>query len=346
MANQPQSTGSNYNQKSSSKAKAPKRGRKVKARKHKKTGVSGQKAYDNKQTAAINSLTKKVYSLEMSKYGKVQQNFHSLERTLRPTATKPLCFDLTDFTCVRPVLASAPPINGAIVYQHALVPPVNVSTASHWLPAQNDNLYWNNNNDDQPDGGAYLCKMVTYFVEVTGARFLSNTRVRFDVISQKPAGYLPNSQLADEAVLPDTLNFMKHLCEPHVNRINPVYFKKYMTKTIFINSSKTAGTKGTTANKMRFSFTLRPNKVCIQNETNPIVGGGIQYDPDLPPPSLAQQEEIDRGNFGPNNVPITQPLWCIISTDDGAGSDVGTEGVEIKISRRCVWADALGSSAL
>lgn len=342
MANQPSSTSSNYNQMQSSKIKPPSKRKSLKFRKYKKSGVSGQKMADNKQTAAINDLSKKVYSLEMSKYGKTQQNFHSLERNLVPINTKPLCFDLTDFTCIRP---GDPEINGGSVWQHYLAPPVNVSTASHWKLEGATNLYWNNNNDDQPDGGAYLAKMATYYVEVRGNTFLSNTRVRFDVVSQKPDALIPNSLSTEDANLPDTLNYLKNLCEPHLNRINPVYFKKYFSKVIFLNSSKTATTKGTTANVIRFSFTIRPNKVCIQNETNPQVGGGIVVDPDDPTLDN-QQVEIARGNFGPNNVPATQPLWCIISTDDEGGSTPATQAVQIKMSRRVVWCDQLGSAAL
>jgi len=343
--NQPSSTGSNYNQMRSSYAKAPKKMRPVKYRKYKKTGKPAQKRVDNKQTSAINALTKKVYDLELSKYGKVQQNFHKLERTLVPTNTKPLCFDLTDFTCVRNI------ISGGSVWQHGLNPPVNVSSASHWVRAQNDNYYHNNNNDDQPDGGAYLCKMATYFVEIKGNVNLSNTRVRFDVISQKSNSLLPNSQNTEDQTLPDTLQYMKHLADFGTpNRINPIYFKKYFSKVVYLNSSKLDRyTKGTTSNIMRFSFTIRPNKVCVQNETNPQVGGGIIAD-DNDPTIQEQQAEIARGNFGPNNVPSTQPLWCVISTDDSADPDPLPPGqnphkVEIKIHRRVVWADALGSSS-
>jgi len=346
MANQPSSTGSNYNQMKSSKVRAPKRGKLMKYRRYKKTGKPAQKRVDNKQTAMINSLTKKVYQLELSKYGKVQQNFHKLERALVPTNVQPLCLDLTDFTCVRNI------IFGGSVWQHGLNPPINVSTASHWIKAQSANYYWNNNNDDQPDGGAYLAKMATYFVEVKGDVALSNTRVRFDVISQKPNAAFPNSQNTVDQFLPDTLSDMKHLAEfGTCNRINPTYFKKYFSKTIYLNSSKLdRNRKGTTSNNIRFSFTIRPNKVVTQNETNPQVGGGIVAD-DTDPTLHDQQTEIDRGNFGPNNAQVTTPLWCIISTDDPKDPDPLPPGqqphrVEVRIHRRIVWADALGSSAL
>jgi len=343
--NQPSSTGSNYNQMRSSHATAPKKMRAVKYRKYKKTGKPAQKRVDNKQTSAINALAKKVYQLELSKYGKVQQNFHKLERTLVPTNVQPLCFDLTDFTCARNI------VSGGAVWQHGLVPPVNVSPASYWIKAQSANYYWNNDNDDQPDGGAYLAKMATYFVEVIGNVALSNTRVRFDVISQKSNALLPNAQSIVDQNLPDTLNDMKHLAEfGTCNRINPTFFKKYFTKTVYLNSSKLdRARKGTTSNNIRFSFTIRPNKVCIQNETNPQVGGGIVAD-DTDPTIMDQQVEIDRGNFGPNNVPATQPLWCLISTDDPKDPDPLPPGqqphkVEVRIHRRIVWADALGSSS-
>lgn len=344
MANQPFSSSSNRNVRNTARNAVPKKpSKKVEYRKHSKKGLPAQKMYDNKQTNAINKLQKQVYGLQMSKYGKTQQNFHTLSGTLGLPAhpllpNNPMCLDLTDFTCQRGV------INGGSVYR------LGVGTAIEQIANWErnalalDNFYWENQNEDQPDTGAYLAMDATYFVEVSGGRALSNVRIRFDVIAQKPDAVIPSAATAttESLALPDTLVYMKSLCQPHLNRINPSFFKKYMTKIIFINSDKqNLYNKGTTANKMRFSFTIKPNKLCIQNETNPQVGGGIiENDTTL---VQEQQEEYDRGNFGPLNVPATQPLWLLISTDDGNDDNLN---VNIKISRRIRWKDTLGSSAV
>lgn len=330
FGNQPQSTSSNHNQSKAARGKPPRRNKKAK---FSKPPPKARKAkVDNQQSSIINKLSKQVYSLQMSKYGKVQQNYHTLDEVLIPTSSSPLCLDLTDFTCNRPDNPSAPA--GALVYQHipGVGPP---STPSKWTKQPyEDNYYWKNQNQDQPDGGAYLAKSATYFVQIRGVNALDNTRIRFDVVSQKPNSII-GSASASNLFLPDTLTHMKHLAEPMgsaSNRINPIYFRKYFSKTVFMNSTKTDGnTKGTTANIIRFSFKLKPNKLCTQQVTNPTVGN---LDPAL---------EIPRGNFGPYNVHACQPLWLIISTDDRTALG---DAVEVNMSRRIVWADTIGSANL
>ena len=354
--NQPISSGSNHNQSSYSKDKAPKRNKKLKFRKPKKTA----KTVNNKQSAMINKLSKQVYKLQMSSYGKVQQNFHQLYgRPLTVSNLKPICLDLTDFTCSRgPETAGVPASYGAEIYQ--LVPPnIAPSSVNHWRikppsATYGENLYWKDQNLDQVDTGAYLAMSATYFVEVEGLPVAQNTRVRFDIISQKPDAILPAERIVAPAtplpkLLPDTLRYLQNIADPTENRINPVYFKKYMSKTIFLNSTKgnTAGstTRGTTANKMRFSFRITPNKLCVQSETNPQVGDGVVIN-DNPPPVDGAQPEYPRGNFGPRNVPATQPLWLLISSDNKLDPNPLNNLVQVKLSRRVVWRDHIGSSML
>lgn len=357
-ANQPSSTSSNHNQsKDAQKRRPPKKNKKSRTyRSNKKT--------DKAQSAMINKLSKQVYKLQMASFGKVQQNFHSLTKSLIPTNTRPLCFDLTDFTCIRgPVTAGTPDRRryGGHVYQHTGGTPQD--RVSNWErnSVVLDNPYWKQENFDQPDTGAYLCMNCTYMVDITtyggganqaGAVLdtgINNARIRFDIIGQRPEGVLPNPSSGTgvpvSATLPETLGHMKHLCEPHLNRINPSYFKKYFSEVLYFNSSKTSNVKGTTANKMRFSFKLKPNKICRQNQTNPQVGGSIvQYDDVL---QIGQQVEIDGGNFGPLNVNPTQPLWCVISTDHihDNSSPARHPYFSVNISRRVVWRDELGGAA-
>ena len=337
--NQPMSSAGNKNVRTKVSNYKPRRGKSLAFRKYKRTGVSGQKRVDNKQTAQINKLTKQVYNLQMSKFGNVQQNYHALAEQLKPAATKPICFDMNDYTCERGVVI------GGLVYQHdpANVPPSEPVEVTHWIRNDNgQNFYWQNQNEDQPDAGSYLAMDATYFFSIQGNRSLSDTRIRLDLIVQKEDVSFPSFATAatQSLALPDTLQYMKHLCDPYQNRINPTYFRKIMTKIVYINSSKTnAHVKGTTGNRMRFSVNVKPNRVMIQNETNPQTGGGVvAFDSG----GTGEQQEYERGNFGPLNVPTTQPLWCIISTDDPNGGDE----VIVEVSRRVRWRDALGSAGL
>lgn len=334
--NQPSSTGNNNNWKKSNQMSVPKRNKKAKFTKPRPQAKKNQK--DNQQSALINKLSKQVYSLQMSKYGKVQQNMHVLRSRLIVTNTTPCCLDLTDFTCARPGDPAAP--EGARIYQHSSGAAAEPITQWSTVPF-NNNYYWQEQNNDQPDTGAYLAMSATYFVEITGINALDNTRVRFDVISQKPDAIVPKlpgpGQPLMVQCLPDTLQYFKHLAEPTsnttANRINPVYFRKYFSKTVYINSqpANVSGVHPTTANTMRFSFKIKPNKVCSQRMTNPIVGG------------LDPTAEVALGNFGPQNVHPSQPLWLIISSDDS--SSLG-DAVGVSISRRVVWRDSIGSADL
>lgn len=333
--NQPMSSSGNRNVRTKVSNAKPRRGKMLGYRRYKKSGISAQKRVDNQQTAVINKLTKDVYGLKMSKFGEVQQNYHHLAEQIKPSGTKPLCFDMNDYTCERGAVL------GGITYQHnpGSVQPDEVT---HWArPASADNYYWQNQNEDQPDGGSYLAMDATYFFSVKGNRSLSDTRIRIDIIAQKPGVTFPSELLGTvPRNLPDTLDSFKHLTDPYQNRINPTYFRKIMTKIVYINSSKTNSyVKGTTGNRMRFSINVRPNRVMVQNETNPQVGGGVvAFDSG----ATGEQQEYERGNFGPLNVPVTQPLWCIISSDDALGGDE----VLVEVSRRIRWRDALGSAGL
>lgn len=347
--NQPMSSGSNHNQKASNKALPPKRNKQVKYQKYKKAGKEAQKRMDNKQSAAINQLSKQVFQLQMKSYGAIQQNLHSLARPLVPTSSTPLCLDLTDFTCERGNVPAGTFQTGCRVFQASPLPPLYV-TASNWErnAVTIDNLYWKNQNADQPDTGKYLAMNATYFIEVKGRPNLDNTRIRFDVVAAKPNAILqpaiPGGTTATTGlVLPQSLQYLTHLASPHVNRINPIYFKKYFSKTVFINSTKAdPSTKGTTANIQRFSFRISPNKIVEQVQTNPEVGFGAVVDENTGAVGLQAEEPL--GNYGPRNVNPLQPLWLIVSSDDDIAS-VGDQ-VEVLMSRRVVWRDHIGGANL
>lgn len=339
--NQPSSTGNNNNVRRSHRA-VPKKGKKLQYQRYKKTGLSAAKRVDNKQTSVINKLSKQVYSLQMSKYGKVQQNYHNMVEVIKPTGTQPICFDMTDFTCERLGINHS----GGSIYQWGQ-PQQGVNEITNWQrnSVALNNYYWENQNQDAPDTGSYLAMDATYFFEIKGNRNLTDCRIRIDIIAQKPGAVLPIAPggATNDLVLPETLGYFKHLTRPYLNRINPSFFKKYLSKVVYINSAKTdPNVKGTTGNNMRFSLQIKPNKLCIQNETNPTIQSAVFQgeDPAVPP---AVEPEYLQGNFGPLNVPAEQPLWCILSSDDPAG---GAQEVEVYVSRRIRWRDTVGSSAI
>lgn len=342
--NQPASTANNNNLRKDAKSSAPRRNKKAPYRKAPRRPANKNRMVDNKQSNLINSLSRQMYKMQMAAYGSTQQNFHSLERTLIPTRTTPICLDLTDFTS-KSIVNNQIVVNGARCFQAQSASPY-YNKCSNWRTSTviANNPYWKAQNQDSPDTGKYLAMQAAYFVDIRGNANLDNTRIRFDLVSQKPEGIVPQAVNNYANVLPFTLQYLTHLAEPHINRINPVYFKKYWSKTIFINSqpSGTSGVKATTANIQRFSFKIKPNKVCKQVETNPQVGDVPIVDEATG--DIELQAEIEGGNFGPFNVPATQPLWLIISTDDAVAT-VG-DAVEIRMSRRITYRDHVGASNL
>lgn len=343
--NQPNSTGSNHNQSKYATSKPPKRNKKAPMRKPPKRLQKHK--MDNQQSKLINKLSKQVYKLQMATYGSVQQNFHSTNREIIPTASYPACVDLTDFTSQRRI-AGQVVSNGCRVWQATQGPP-GYAAVSYWQPstAVQNNLYWKAQNQDAPDTGKYLAMSATYFIDVEGLPNLDNTRVRFDVIAQKADANIPQVLVGGSPdiprVLPFTLGELSNLAEPHLNRINPVYFHKYFSKTLFFNSSKTnQNTKGTTGNIQRFSFKIRPNKIMQQKESNPLINNVPVVNVDTG--DIELQDEESHGNFGPLNVSPNQPLWLVISTDDQTA--ITGDQVVVRMSRRVVYRDHVGSANL
>jgi len=186
-------------------------------------------------------------------------------------------------------------------------------------------------NRDIVDTGKYLPVQVNYRIRVEGISSLDNTRVRLDVFQAKSRAVIQSSTTADQQLLPTGLQHLNNMANPTLNRLNSVFFKKYLSKQVFINSTKTdADTKGTTGNIKYIYFSVRPKRLRTQGETNP---------------ATPQDEtpEVANGNWGPLNVPIDEPLWALLSTDDR--TSIG-DSVRVTMSRTCIWRDHIGSSTL
>lgn len=335
--NQAMSQSSNHNTSKSVKdtAKTPRKNKKLKSKgKARKT--------DKKQNTVINKLSKQVYNLQMSKYGKVQQNFQTILDPFYVTDMEPVVFDLTDVSCKRTTAGGTLTHNGCRIYR-APVPPSleTVLLPNVWSIDStyiNNNFYWAEQNRDGPDTGGYFLDSVTYFFKVTGRVSLDDTRIRFDVISQKP-GTLDGRTVptgpggsSSALVLPWTITSLRGLTGAR-NRINPIYFKKWFSKVIYINSTPApdSGIHPTTGNTQQFSFKLTPRKYVGQKKTDPLYTPGLSTGLDSP--------------YGPDNIgSYSTPLHMVISTDDPTSAP--TDQVSVTMSRRCVFRDMMGSSQI
>jgi len=282
---------------------------------------------------SVYKLAKQVNSLKMSQHGSMQRNLQNLEATqLIPTATAPLLFDCTDFTCIRAGATG----QGCQVYQ--VTPTNTVLPASGFqISDWSSNPYWSRQNQDIVDTGKYLPVWVKYTIRVEGQRALDNTRIRVDLFTARSKALIPSGNVGPNTniVLPTALIHLKNMADPTLNRLNPTFFKKYKSKTMLINSAKTdpnTGVGGNTSSNIRYyTFTICPKKMKYQGASNP----------DNPQDPTA---EVPDGNFGPLNVPVDSPFWCLISTDDGSSLD--GDRVAIKINRECKWRDSQGSAYL
>lgn len=292
------------------------------------------KSYVRKNAYKIADCKRDIAFLKMARYGSVQINFQKTDRTLIPTKTRPVLFDMMDFTCRRAAAPPAPASSGCLCYQYnALGTGVIAASTWHINSSLAANPYWLGQNRDIPDTGKYLPLSAYYTFRVEGNAALDNTRVRLQVFSVKPRTYVPNSAASQNLVLPTAMNNLESMANPVENRLSRVHFKCYADKWLFINSTKTNDdTKGTTANILYKTIHINPKKKRLRTQavTNP----ETSMDPDA---------EFPDGNFGPLNCPITDPLWCLISTDDESAL---LDSVEVTISRRVVFRDPIGMAPL
>lgn len=293
-----------------------------------------------KRSRAINVNRSMIRSLKKQMQGPIQKNFQKMTRAVVPISSRPVAFDLTDFTCYN--VAKEPPsttTDGCRIYQYNNLGAL--ASVSSWSKASMiDNPFWASMNQDIPDTGQYLPVRVDYTFKMEGIPSLDNTHVRFDVFSAKPQVYAAGS-INNDTVMPVCLKHMTALAEGDQNRINSTFFRKYFTKHFFFNSHKVPATaanptQGTTSNIKYCKFSIRPKKVRHQKVTNPI-----------DPMDNRTESGVDASNYGYLNVPINEPLWVVISCTDVTTLPVpSTDFLSVTGSRMCVWRDELGGAAL
>lgn len=179
-------------------------------------------------------------------------------------------------------------------------------------------------------------KSVKLTFKLLGLPSLDNTRVRIDLFTCKSGAFRPTTAAlasTQDMIMPGALKHLSGMATPTANKFNPVYHKLVATKWCHINSqpASTAGTHPTTENNKYVSFFIKPRKGIVKNQQITV-------------PATPQDEQIEvaDGDYGPYNVPINQPLWCLISTDDEIAS-VG-DRLQVQIQRECKWCDPIGGA--
>lgn len=282
------------------------------------------------RASRVSKNTRAIKSLKNSQHGSMQQAFHRMSNHVVPIQRSPVLFDMLDFTLDHTNSAGTA-IPGAGFYQ------VNGGTlqrVAHWDRANLTSIYWAGSNTDSVDTGKYLACWIDYTIAIEGSGGLDDTRVRVDIFRAKASPLFAQIAGSPNLLLPTSLGQFDNIATPELNQINSKYFDKVHTKVVYFNSrtdittSLSHGTTQFTPNKRYVKFRMAPNKVCKQVLTNPTVQGN------------PEEGNIPDGSFGPLNVPINQPLWCLLSTDDQ--SALTGDAVHITISRQIKWRDPVG----
>ena len=280
-----------------------------------------------------------------SRWGQIQKNFHTSD-PLIPTAAAPICFDATNFTCVRSSAGGTIVDQGCKIYQVSATG-TGVVQAGVWniSPDINQNPFWWGNSAQIPDGGVYKPVSATYSLELRGKPSLDDTYIDIYLLAHRP-GKITLSQGVVGRIMPTALQFMKRISQMD-NAINWKFFKKYYHKRVYINSQTyinsatppsgvtSQGMTSTTGNTKTVKFTIHPKKPRTQLTSWPEVPGRT-LDPSTAPTPPAG--DLQDGIWYGQNAPITEPLWCVISCNDQ--SALFGDAVYCKMSREVVWRDS------
>lgn len=327
----------------------PKVKRAVKPPRRRKKAVDFVRANSN----AINRLNKSVAALTMGSFGNMQKNFQEVT-ALVPTDSAPFCFDATDFTCQREDSTGLELQPGCKIYGVNLLGN-NITVLNKWKLSSGaaNNPFWDAPNADLVgDTGSYKPIMANYNFKVyAGRNRIDDVWVDIRLIAMKKSAVsmvqAPSASGFSERIMPRALIHMKALTDGS-NAINSDYFKTYRHMRIYLNSqtnltnpapgptSGQFGQTSTTGNSKFRQITIRPKGIRqqLQSFPNPNEAEGIG----------GAGDDVQDGSYGFRNVPIDQPLWCVISTNDQTIID--GDQVTVDIRRKVFWRDQMGGNSL
>lgn len=313
---------------------------------------------------AINRLGRAVRAAKMAGYGPLQTNYQIASRALVPIASLPVLTPLNDFTCNRDPGSVS---EGCPFYQYNVGGTLTVGGMYTTQLAPPSVFHGDYNKNRPGEKGQYFPVRAEYSVQIVGNPNLDNTHIRFDMFTQKVRPIVQSIVAGNSKALPQALNSLTHMASGGVmNRLSPYYFKKYWSKTFFMNSSKTnAATKGTTGNVIRFKFsihgkypvkmlTIPPNPV-PDTTVNQALEDALNEHIDHSDHSSAE-DDADAGvdasfttplNYRFDNTALGSQLWLLISTDDETTLPVPPElsdQVNVRISRKVIWRDYQGTT--
>lgn len=302
----------------------------------------------NKNTATIAQLLTRVRLNELDKHGQIQTNKQLSEIPTTtppyPQATMdvrqryPILFNVNNFasqpadlpmsaTALRcPIFQMNGPAGSAVVTQVAdfrrsnylgVSAPIDALKASLWAPK----------NLDIPDTGKYYAQSSHYKITVT-----CKARVRINIMffTQRPSSFPTSNLAARNLILPEALDGLGFMGSGNnLPRSGFKIYKKY-EKLMDPTTNQSSGIN-------TFYFNFKHDRLINQFATKPATA-----DTDLPTP-------LTGWNF--ENIPITQPLWCLISSTmlgspyEPPPAPANEVPVLCAVQRTVKWRDHIGADA-
>lgn len=296
-------------------------------------------------------LEKRVRMNSSKMWGPVQCNYQLTGASLAVDSLHPILFDASDFSAFQSSVSGTTSI-GARIYSLDSATPPNVTTPSNWTRQDFvDNPYWNSQNLDTVDGGAYKPLMSKITLRIAGVPTISNCRVRIDHFKAKRGAFLA-ANLTGFTLFPSALQYHQNMATPTLNKFSPQYIKLIKTRWVTLNSSHFEGEghpgddpedappQGTTVNFKYVSIYLKRRKPVSQVITRPTIpptttSTGVSFIPN--------QNELTDGNYGPLNRVPQDCDWIMVSCNDSTNT---LQSVSVTGSRYCKWRDKLGKASI
>lgn len=297
-------------------------------------------SYVRKNSLAINRIARVQRTLRNMSYGTLQTSFQQATRNSGGggnllqfwfDSQHPYLFDMGDFT--RTTSSGTNPRVGCRIFGISdVVDSVSgtttptVTSQGHWQNAQADNSYYTGPQLDIIDTGKHLPVYGDYTFKFLGHAIKRPTRITLTTMVLKTRNFVNTHGNMTNRLLPTGLTQMRDMADPTKNQISKEFFKVYSNKVITL---KPQGNTTWTLDGMAIcKMSVRPKKLRTQDFTGPV-------DPMDPTPEMAD------GNYGHLNVPLGQPYWLLISTDEDPGN---SSSVNMFISRKVAWRDHIGAA--
>lgn len=278
-----------------------------------------------KNTKSITTLARRVTALRSAALGPVQSQLQYWDSGQHaPTNESPLLIQVNN------------PIHNTNYVMHWNNTTNGYDTLGHWY-IDDSNFYEDNNH--QFNDRVFMKNMLFEF-EFSG--YVSNTRLRIDVIQQKKLPTDVFSNYDQNQFLPYALGNFKKLAGFSQAYIHPKYFRHVVkTKYVYMN------TKGSSSNTYDVTHAAdgdtdegTPFQATTTQPSTKYVRMSIPFNKFLTAKNINNEDVNDDPEFESykwnRGHPFT-PMWMIISCDD-PGNELG-DRVLVKVHRKIVWRD-------